>query len=77
MVRTLIRRIISDQLRYIEIAKRWLSVADLQDFYRRRIGFGRIGGKSAGMLLAERILRQVASEELKGRMRRLRNYITE
>jgi len=66
---TLIRRIISDQLRYIEIAKRWLSVADLQDFYRRRIGFGRIGGKSAGMLLAERILRQVASEELKGSLR--------
>jgi hypothetical protein len=62
---TLIRRIISDQLRYIHIAKQWFTVADLADIYRRRLGFGRIGGKSAGMLLASRILNQVASKKLR------------
>ena len=66
---TLIRRVISDQLDYINIAKRWLTVADLGAIYRRRIGFGRIGGKSAGMLLAECILRQVGSEQLKASVR--------
>jgi len=62
---TLIRRIISDQLAYINIAKRWFTVADLADIYQHRMGFGRIGGKSAGMLLAARILNEVADTELK------------
>ena len=62
---TLIRRLISDQLRYINISKQWFKISDLADIYQRRIGFGRIGGKSAGMLLAGRILNEVASDELK------------
>jgi hypothetical protein len=62
---TLIRRVISDQLNYINIAKEWFSVADVAAIYRRRIGFGRIGGKSAGMLLAGRILQEVAGEAIK------------
>ncbi len=62
---TLIRRLISDRLDYIDIAKRWLTVEDLADVYRHRIGHGRIGGKSAGMLLAGRILEQVGSEDLR------------
>ena len=62
---TLIRRLISDHLDYINIAKEWLSVADLADIYRHRIGFGRIGGKSAGMLLAGRILTEIGTEDLK------------
>lgn len=66
---TLIRRLISDQLRYINIAKEWFTIADLKEIYQRRIGFGRIGGKSAGMLLAGRILKEVASEALKARIR--------
>ncbi len=61
---TLIRRLISDHLDYIDVAKRWLTVEDLADIYHHRIGFGRIGGKSAGMLLAGRILEQVGSAEL-------------
>jgi hypothetical protein len=61
---TLIRRLISDQLAYIDIAKRWFTVADLHNIYRRRIGFGRVGGKSAGMLLAARILNEVADDEI-------------
>lgn len=66
---TLIRRIISDQLEYINIAKDWFSVEDLDIIYQRRLGFGRIGGKSAGMLLAHRIIQQQASEDLKSRVR--------
>ncbi len=62
---TLIRRIISDQLEYINIARDWLTVADLADIYERRLGFGRIGGKAAGMLLAGRILHELADDEIK------------
>jgi len=62
---TLIRRIISDQLEYIDIAKRWFRVADLADVFRHRIGFGRIGGKAAGMLLAGRILQATGGDDLK------------
>lgn len=53
----LIRTIISDQLRYINIAKEWLTVNDLAEIRRRKIGAGRIGGKAAGMLLAQHILK--------------------
>jgi hypothetical protein len=60
----LIRRMISDQLAYIDIAKRWFTIADLNYVYRRRISFGRVGGKAAGMLLAARILNEVADEEI-------------
>lgn len=66
---TLIRRIISDQLDYINIARDWFTVRDLADIYKRRLGFGRIGGKSAGMLLAGRILNEIASEEIKSIIR--------
>ena len=53
----LIRSLISDQLRYINIAKEWLSIGDLAEIRRRKIGAGRIGGKSAGMILAQHILK--------------------
>jgi len=59
----LIPRMISDQLGYIDIAKNWLTVEDLWDILQHRIGNGKIGGKSAGMLLAARIINQVADEE--------------
>ena len=58
----LIRTLISDQLRYINIAKEWLSIEDLAEIRRRKIGGGRIGGKSAGMILAQHILQN--SEDL-------------
>ena len=61
----LIRNMISDQLRYINIAKEWFTLSDLAEIRRRKIGTGRIGGKAAGMLLAARVLKQVASAELK------------
>jgi hypothetical protein len=57
----LIRALISDQLRYINIAKRWFTISDLHQIRRHKIGPGRIGGKAAGMLLAHRILNQVST----------------
>ena len=52
----LIKRMISDQLPYIGVAKKMFSIADLRRIYRRRIGAGKIGGKAAGLLLAWKIL---------------------
>ncbi len=60
----LIRSMISDQLRYINIAKEWFTLADLAEIRRRKIGTGRIGGKAAGMLLAARMLHEVADPNL-------------
>lgn len=65
----LIRRLISDQLEYIRIARRWFDVQDLADIHRRKIGMGRIGGKAAGMLLAARILTQLGDDSLRSSFR--------
>lgn len=54
----LIKRMISDQLPYIGVARKVFSIADLRKIYRRRIGGGKIGGKAAGMMLAYKILQQ-------------------
>jgi hypothetical protein len=61
----LIRRIISDQLEYINIAKKWFTVRDLAEIHRRKIGLGRIGGKAAGMMLAATILNEVGDDALR------------
>ncbi len=60
----LIRRMISDQLAYINIAKDWFTVSDLAEINKRKIGQGKIGGKAAGMLLALRILSEVADDDI-------------
>ena len=52
----LIKGMISDQLQFIGVAKHVLSIADLRKIFDRRIGSGKIGGKSAGMVLAWKIL---------------------
>lgn len=54
----LIKRLISDQLPFIAVAKTAFTIADLRHIYRNRIGSGKIGGKAAGMLLARRILQR-------------------
>ncbi len=64
----LIRTLISDQLAYVNIARDWFTISDLRDIYQHRIGSGKIGGKSAGMLLARRILENEASPELKAHL---------
>ncbi len=56
----LIRRLVSEHLEYLNIAKRYLTVGALADVARRMVvpgaGNGRIGGKGAGMILAWHIL---------------------
>jgi hypothetical protein len=65
----LIRTMVSDQLKYISIARQWFRVADLVEIRKRKIGGGKIGGKAAGMLLALRILRETAPPELRDSFR--------
>ncbi|MFZ5820414.1 MAG: PEP/pyruvate-binding domain-containing protein [Chloroflexota bacterium] len=60
----LIRTMISDQLKYISLARQWFKVADLVDIRQRKIGGGKVGGKAAGMLLAMRILKETAPPEV-------------
>ncbi len=64
----LIRKIISDHLAYINIAKEWFQLEDLVSIQKRKIGYGKIGGKAAGMLLAARILEETLGEELDSRI---------
>ncbi|MBW8010450.1 MAG: phosphoenolpyruvate synthase [Chloroflexi bacterium] len=61
----LIRNMISDQLAYINIAKEWLDIDDLISIREGKIGRGKIGGKAAGMLLAQSILQGSGDEEIK------------
>lgn len=70
----LIRTMISDQLAYIKIARKWFTVADLKDIRKHKIGYGKIGGKSAGMMLAYRIIKDVASEHVKNSVRLPTSY---
>ena len=52
----LLKGLVSDQLAFIGIARKFINIFDLRDIRRQRIGRGKIGGKSAGMLLAYKIL---------------------
>jgi hypothetical protein len=65
----LIRTMISDQLAYLNIARKWFTVEDLKEIRQRKIGYGKIGGKSAGMMLAYRILRDTAPPEIQETLR--------
>lgn len=60
----LIKSMISDHLEYLGIAKDWFDIATLKAIRERRIGRGKIGGKSAGIKLAETVLRKSASQNL-------------
>ncbi|NSW52788.1 MAG: hypothetical protein HPY85_09810 [Anaerolineae bacterium] len=65
----LIRTLISDQLRYIKIARDYFTIDDLAHIREHKIGAGRIGGKAAGMLLAHAILSRVNIPELSDNVR--------
>ena len=58
----LLKSLVSDQLGFIHIARRWFTAADFNMILERRIGTGKIGGKSAGLLLAYKILQGTAAE---------------
>lgn len=61
---SLIRRFLSDQLQYINIAKNYVDVDDfyhlLQNIIFSAESHGKLGGKSAGLYLANQILRKEA-----------------
>ncbi|MBN2426592.1 MAG: PEP/pyruvate-binding domain-containing protein [Calditrichaceae bacterium] len=62
----LIRRIFSDQLEFINIAKNYFKVSDFRNLLPTVVypenSHGKLGGKTAGMLLAHSILRHFAEE---------------
>lgn len=74
LIVVLIRRMISDQLAYINIAKTWFTIDDLNEIRKRKIGHGKIGGKAAGMLLAACILREVGDEDICATLRTPPSY---
>jgi len=63
----LIRRFLSERLAFIRIARDYVSVHDfgrlLPRVYGPTSGTGKLGGKSAGMILAEHILRRKAKTD--------------
>ncbi len=63
----LIRRFLSERLNFIRIARDYLTVHDfgrlLPRVYGPTEGTGKLGGKSAGMILAEHILRKKAAAD--------------
>jgi len=63
---SLIRRFLSDQLQYINIAKHFIEVSDFYHLLQNVIftgeSHGRLGGKSAGLYLAAQILQKKAAE---------------
>ena len=59
---SLLRRFLSDQIDYINIAKKFVAVSDFYDLSQRVIGLptsrGKLGGKSAGLHLACQIIKK-------------------
>ncbi|MEW5796385.1 MAG: PEP/pyruvate-binding domain-containing protein [Candidatus Zixiibacteriota bacterium] len=62
---SLIRRLLSDQLQYINVAKNFIEVRDFYQLLSRVVytssSQGRLGGKSAGLYLATQILKKKAA----------------
>jgi len=63
---SLIRRFLSDQLQYVNVAKNFIDIQDFYDLLNRVIfsaeSHGKLGGKSAGLYLAAQIIKKKASE---------------
>jgi pyruvate,water dikinase len=63
----LIRRILSDQVQFIEVAKRFIDMDDFYDFMNRVIhsigSHGKLGGKSSGLFLAAQMLKKTPRPE--------------
>lgn len=63
----LIRRLLSDQPKFIEAAKRYIEIDDFHNFINRMIhtfdSHGKLGGKSSGLFLAEQVLKKTPSGE--------------
>jgi pyruvate,water dikinase len=59
----LIRSIISNRPEYIRIARDFFSVSDIMEVKSRIVGSGTIGGKAAGVLLSNSIIRAACEAE--------------
>jgi pyruvate,water dikinase len=63
---SLIRRFLSDQLQYINVAKNFVKIKDFYHLIERVIfsneSYGKLGGKSAGLYLAAQILKEKGKE---------------
>ena len=63
---SLIRRFFTDQLEYINVAKEFVDVSDFFDLLQRLIfpagSHGKLGGKSAGLFLASRIIKKISRD---------------
>jgi predicted nucleotidyltransferase len=70
LIVSLVRRFLSDQLEYINVAKNHFEIKDFFHLIQRMIyparGYGRTGGKGAGLLLAHQIVRRQGEAELAG-----------
>ncbi len=62
---TLIRRLLSNKIPYITVAKDVFSIHDLLEIHRHRIGRGLIGSKAAEILLSNRILHNSEDEDIR------------
>lgn len=62
----LARRLLSDQLEYIHIAKNYITIKGFYEILQRTIitteGMGRLGGKAAGLILSNKILESYSRE---------------
>ena len=68
----LLKGLVSDQLAFVRIARKFIDIFDLKEIKARRIGRGKIGGKAAGMFLAYKIISQPdGNDEVD-----LSNYVT-
>jgi hypothetical protein len=74
LIVVLLKSLISDQLAFVNIAKRWFTSADFRYILNQRIGTGKIGGKSAGLLLAYKILQNTAPSDVFERIVLPRSY---
>ncbi len=70
----LIKAMLSDHLPYLGIAKDWFDIKDLKKILNNRIGRGKIGGKAAGIMLAENILRKSGKDVLLSDLRFPRSW---
>ncbi len=62
----LARRLLSDQLEFVHIAKNFININDFYELLQKTIitseGIGRLGGKAAGLILASKILQNYVEE---------------
>ncbi len=63
---SLVRRYLSDQLEYINVAKDYVDIKDFHELMQRTVfpaqGHGKLGGKSSGLFLANQIVRRHTTE---------------